>query len=67
MQNLHCLCKMEIVFNTSYLWEGRPLMNLKLVLSGCNSHIKPQKLIPDRDFMGLQVIQKKSMEEENVQ
>ena len=66
MQNLHCLCKMEIVFSTSYLREGRPLI-LKLVLSGCNSHIKPQKLIPDRDFMGLQVIQKKSMEEENAQ
>ena len=57
---------MEIVFSTSYLREGRPLI-LKLVLSGCNSHIKPQKLIPDRDFMGLQVIQKKSMEEENAQ
>ena len=37
---------MEIVFSTSYLREGRPLI-LKLVLSGCNSHIKPQKLIPD--------------------
>lgn len=41
---------MEIVFSTSYLWEGRLLMNLKVVLLGCNSHIKPQKLIPDRDL-----------------
>lgn len=58
---------MEIFFLASQLQEVHPLINPKVVLLGCDSHINSQKLIPERGFIRLQMIENNSLDGENVQ